>query len=354
MLNSLIPIAAAFRRAANKHYDNAGLQFVDVPEMVGITGACENVDTLFRIGNRNGLPLFFSQTGQLTLEQALQFVPGVYTTMISGRDEECEDDRHLRQFMLTEEEFTWPMVTGNTTTPYDEEKMYEALLQHIESAAKAMIRGVLTDCGEHIANNWNRDVNAMKDSMNLPFHRISYDDAVTLVQQNGMPEVGWGDDLTSGHEAKVVEVLNAGQFPRPVLIMKYPKDIKFFNMKVSEADPRVVLSADCVFPFSGEGTGSAVREHDGNKLEQRLLGSTMYRLHTERGGTLADFGWYLDMVKSGRTQPHAGYGIGNERVIQYILGQKDIRNCSVLSQLSAKTGDWELAKAQHAFNVASV
>ncbi len=352
-LTQLIPVAAAMRRAAQQHYDAMQLQYVDVPQIVGITGACENVDTLFRIGNRGSMPLFFCQTGQLTLEQALQYVPGVYTIMQSGRDEEIEDARHLRQFVLTEEEFTWPMAEGSDSgkAPYDEEKMYEALLQHIEASVKAMVGGVVNECGAHIKETFGRDVEALRSSMEKPFHRISYDDAVMLVQKNGMPDVRWGDDLSSQHEAIVVDVLNKGEFARPVFIMKYPKDIKFFNMKVSETDPRIVLSADLVFPYAGEGTGSAVREHNGERLEQRLLGSTMFRLHTERGGTIEDFKWYLDMVKTGNVQPHAGYGIGNERVMQYILGQKDIRDCSVLSRLAVTTGDWEPARARHAFAV---
>lgn len=71
--------------------------------------------------------------------------------------------------------------------------------------------------------------------------------------------------------------------------MKYPKEIKFFNMKVSERDSRVVLSADLILPVAGEAVGSAVREHDGKKLKERLLTSTMFHLHKERGGRYEDF-----------------------------------------------------------------
>lgn len=124
-------------------------------------------------------------------------------------------------------------------------------------------------------------------------------------------------------------------------LCQYPEAIKFFNMKVSEKDPRVVLSADLIFPFAGEGVGSAVREHDGTKLTERLKGSTMFRLHKERGGTLDDFKWYLDLVSSATTKPHAGYGIGNERLLQYVLGQKDIRTCSVFSLMAEQTLDWK-------------
>ncbi len=341
-LKNLIKINAAFADAARSHYATIGLTYVEVPLIVGITGACENVDTLFRVGSRLGVPLFFSQTGQLSLEQALQYFPGVYTVIHSGRDEETEDDRHLRQFRLTEEEFDWTLA-GMQGEAYDEEKMYEALLAHIEGATKAIAATILKQHGGMIDQAYGQRSQAVLESLALPYLRISYEDALALLAKNGFPDLRWGDDLKTEHEARVVKLLNGDSFPRPVFIMRYPKDIKFFNMKVSQKDERVVLSTDLVFPCAGEGVGAAVREHDGDRLTQRLVGSTMFRLHRERGGTLEDFDWYLNLVQSGNTRPHAGYGIGNERLIQYLIGQKDIRNCSVFHLMAEQTHDWEPA-----------
>ncbi|HSD12097.1 MAG TPA: hypothetical protein VLC10_00930, partial [Patescibacteria group bacterium] len=84
-LKNLLPIASSVIDAAHRHYASNGLMHVPVPQIVGITGACENVDTLFKVKSRVPVSLFFCQTGQLTLEQALQFHPGVYTVMQSGR-----------------------------------------------------------------------------------------------------------------------------------------------------------------------------------------------------------------------------------------------------------------------------
>src|SRR3989344_2628104 len=126
------------------HFKKIGLQYADVPAIVGITGACENVDTLFKVGNRLNLPLFFTQTGQLALEQVLQNSHGAYTIIHSGRDEEIEDERHLRQFRLTEEEFDCSLA-GMTRETYNEERMFEALLTHIEKATKAMVKNVLLE-----------------------------------------------------------------------------------------------------------------------------------------------------------------------------------------------------------------
>ncbi len=351
-LANLVGIASSVFYGTIAHYKKAGLQYADVPEIVGITGACENVDTLFKVGNNLNLPLFFTQTGQLALEQALQSNHGVYTIIHSGRDEELEDERHLRQFRLTEEEFDCSFGKM-TRDSYDEEKMYELLLTHIESATKAMIRSVAQENKKALTGFYKRDVGTLLEIIARPYLRILYSDAVELLRQHGYPALEFGDDLEADHEQKIIELMNAKTkgYGRsvtdwsPVFIMRYPKEIKFFNMKVSEKDPRVVLSADCIFPYSGESVGAAVREHDGVKLLVRLLTSTMYKLHEQRGGTYNDFRWYTEgMILSKKTLPHAGYGIGNERIIQFILGRSDIRECSLFSLLNTQTGDWDISK----------
>ena len=344
---NLIKLSSSLHFGAMNHYKNMGFQYMDVPAIVGITGSCENVDTLFKVKSRVDAPLYFTQTGQLALEQALQYSSGVYTIIHSGRDEEIEDERHLRQFRLIEEEFD-STTLNMTRDTYNEEVMYEELLRHIEEATKSMISGVLNDNEEILNNFYQRSTINLKNILSRPYLRIAYEEAVELLKENGYPDLKFGDDLEAIHEAKIVELVNKAhnygthlaEFS-PVLIMRYPKEIKFFNMKVSEVDPRVVLSADCVFPYSGEAVGSAVREHDGIKLLVRLLTSNMFRILQNNGGRYEDFKWYVeDMIIAQKTQPHAGYGIGSERVLQFILGSSDIRQCSVMSLLASQTRDW--------------
>jgi len=336
----LARINESLNRGVLDHYRRLGLTYVDVPAIVGITGACENIDTLFKIGNRLGLPLFFTQTGQLALEQSLQSFKGCCTIIYSGRDEEEEDERHLRQFRLTEEEADCSFA-GMTRENYDEDKMYEMLLSHIQLAVQSIIKQVLQDYGEVLRKVYHRDISRLKHAASNDFLRISYEDAITLLNNNKYKKVRFGDDLKAEHEALIVKLLNKKGTELPVFIMKYPKEIKFFNMKVSTTDKRVCLSSDLIFPYSGEGTGAAVREHDFEKLKKRLLTSTMYDLHLKRGGKYEDFQWYLDIVKSKISAPHAGYGLGNERVLQYIFAESDIRNVSLFSLLSRQTGDWD-------------
>lgn len=340
---NLVKINASLNVGARENYQKSGLTYVDVPEIVGITGACENVDTLFKVGNRWDIPLFFTQTGQLSLEQALQSFPGAFTVIHSGRDEELEDERHLRQFRLTEEEFDCTLA-GMTRKDYDEEKMFVNLLLHIQRAVQGMIRVVLQDNKTILKKAYGRNISKLEQAAKVNFLRINYEDAVKLLNNHGFNQLKFGDDLKADHEQMVVRLMNENGGELPVFIMHYPKEIKFFNMKVSRQDPRVVLSADLIMPYSGEATGSAVREHDFDKLNNRLLSSTMYKLHLQRGGTYADFGWYLKIIKSQTTNPHAGYGIGNERVLQYIFGEKDIRNVSLFSLLNKQSQDWHVKR----------
>lgn len=337
---NLVKINEGLNTGVAENYKKRGIIYVDVPEIVGITGACENVDTLFKIGNNSDLPLFFTQTGQLSLEQALQSFSGVWTVIYSGRDEEVEDERHLRQFRLTEEEFDSTTI-GMTRKNYDEDKMYEELLVNIQKTAQSMIKGVV-DANEKILKTvYKRDTAKLKYAYSNDFLRINYEDCIKILRKNGFPNVSFGDDLKSEHEAKIVKLLNKNKTELPVFIMKYPKEIKFFNMKVWTKDPRVCLSADLIFPYAGEGTGASVREHDFEKLRDRLMTSTMYRLHLKRGGKYEDFKWYLDIMEKKATNPHAGYGMGNDRVLQYIFGEKDIRNIALFSLFNSQTGDWD-------------
>ena len=241
-----------------------------------------------------------------------------------------------------------------TRENYDEEKMFIALLFHIQSAIKAMIREVLKNNEKILVRVYQRDVDKLYKSLEKDFYQVSYKEAVKIINKIGKKNVTFGDDLKADDEALIVRHLNKNNEEIPVFITRYPKEIKFFNMKVSSRNPGLVLSADLIFPYGGEGTGSAVREHDFEKLNERLITSTMFKLHLKRGGKYEDFSWYLNIIKNNLTFPHAGYGIGNERVLQYIFGEKDIRHVSLFSLMNWQTGDWDVSRygGQSILNVA--
>src|SRR3989339_244640 len=205
---NLVGINSSVFYGTINHFKKIGLQYAEVPAIVGIIGACENVDTLFKVGNRLSLPLFFTQTGQLALEQVLQSSHGAYAIIHSGRDEEIEDKRHLRQFRLTEEEFDCTLA-GMTRETYDEEKMFIALLSHIEKATKAMISAVMTDHQKVLSSKYKRDPGVLREIVAPTYLRIAYEKAINLLQQAGYSDLDFGSDLEAEHEAKIVELINS-------------------------------------------------------------------------------------------------------------------------------------------------
>jgi len=141
-----------------------------------------------------------TQTGQLSLEQSLQSFHGVFTVIHSGRDEEVEDERHLRQFRLTEEEFDCSLANMNREN-YDQDKMFEALLEHIQSSIQAMIKNVLKENGTLLKNEYGRNTEALLEASTKDFLRIEYEEAIKLLNKNGYPNILFGDDLKAEHES---------------------------------------------------------------------------------------------------------------------------------------------------------
>jgi len=274
--------------------------WVEVPTLTKITGACENVNTLYAV-DHFGVEAYLAQTGQLYLEAKIPSHKKVWTVITSSRAEEEVDGRHLNQFTLIE---------------FEHAGGFESLLSHIENLIKSMIKKAL--------KNNEEDFHFLKvdvDRLSLylkKFNRITYTEAIEILG----PEFGtkWGDDLKSKQELFLVDALGG----RPLFITHYPKEIKFFNMRVNDEDERIVNSADLIMPFSGESVGSAERENNYERLVKRLLDSPMYRILKERGKSIDDFADYLNLVKKNPIL-HSGCGIGFNRVSQSVLQSKDIR-----------------------------
>ena len=153
-----------------------------------------------------------------------------------------------------------------------------------------------------------------------PFQRLPYDEAVKKLSS-----IKWGDDLKSAHEKMLVEMLGN----QPLFITHFPKKIKFFNMRENDFRAEIVNSADFILPGSGEAVGAAEREYRHDKLREKLENSMMMQQLKTRGGSIEDFAWYLDCVKSNGIKLHSGCGIGLNRVTQFVLGADDIRKSTV-------------------------
>ncbi|MBC7460325.1 MAG: hypothetical protein H7287_03085 [Thermoleophilia bacterium] len=299
---ALVRIWDAMFRGARRHVEDKGFVGVhNMPEIVGVTGACENVDTLFKV-DFFGRPAFLAQSDQLYLELLTPVLGKVYAEIQSFRMEPDADDRHLCQFSLFEIEHL-----GNL----------DELIGNISGIVQAATNEVVRSCGAELAL-FGRDLSELTD---MAFARITYDDAVDLLADE-FPSLAWGDDLTQVHEAAIVAHIG------PCFVTHYPKDIKFFNMQENADDERIVNSTDLLLPYAGESAGAAEREHEYERIVERLKTSSMYARLIENGARPEDFDWYLDAHKGKEIPLHSGAGIGMARLAQFIVGADDIRDAT--------------------------
>ncbi len=267
-----------------------------VPHITRATGACENIDTLFAVdyfGERG----YLSQTAQLYLESLIPWMNKVWCISPSFRAEPRVDNRHLTEFTLIELEFAGT---------------FDELLEHVEGVVISMITSVL----KKMTSRW-LDRNRL-GHIAAPFTRIKYTKAI---QELGRE---FGHDITREEEQMLVE--KNGNMP--LFITHYPKSMKFFNMIENEENPELVNSADLILPFGGEAVGAASREYRADRLLKRLEDSQMFQRLVTKGGSIKEFDWYIDVYRKYSAAPHAGCGIGLNRVTQFVFGVDDIRMCT--------------------------
>jgi len=301
-LEIIARVEAALLKGAREYFIKEGFIEVNAPHITKATGACENINTLFVLdyfGNQG----YLSQTQQLYLEAMIPRLKKVWCIGPSFRAEPESDNRHLTEFPLLEIEFE-----GN----------FEELLKHIENTICNMVKEVLKE--EKLLKEIGVDTERLK-KVKAPFKKITYAEAVKKLSSEG---IKWGDDLRSKHEKTLTEIYGN----QPLFITHFPKKIKFFNMRENDYRPEIVNSTDLILLESGEAVGAAEREHRHDKLKERLENSMMMQQLKAHGGSIEDFGWYLDCVKQ-NGKVHSGCGIGLNRVTQFVLGADDIRKCTV-------------------------
>lgn len=302
---AVIKVWDAMMRGARKYCELEGFVTVhNMPHIVGVTGACENTDTLFTLDWYDGQKMFLPQSNQLYIEMLTQAIEGgrVCGEIQSFRKEMKADGRRLAQFTLFEIEHLGGL---------------DELLGHLAGIVRSAANEVAAKCAKELELFGRK----AEDLVDLTFKRMTYGDAVTLLQGDKFPELQWGDDLVAEHEGRLTELEG------PIFITHYPEEIKFFNMRNNDDDPRVVNSSDLLLPLAGESAGSAEREFDGAKLREKLEKSSMLEGLIRQGMKLEDFEWYLSFHEEHGVKLHSGAGVGMARVAQFILGQTDIRDC---------------------------
>ncbi|QQO08316.1 asparagine--tRNA ligase [Breznakiella homolactica] len=306
--------------AIHEFFQQNGFQYVHTPIITASdaegAGAMFQVTTLDLDGiAKSGKPVDYSKdffgkqsfltvSGQLEGETYATALSRIYTFGPTFRAENSNTTRHLAEFWMIEPEFAFAELEDN--------------MELAENFLKFLFRKALDECAEDLTFFDNQIqkgiIETLTSVVNSKFTHITYTDAVAELEKHAGEfefKPYWGCDLQSEHEKFLTEKAAAG----PVIVTDYPKEIKAFYMKQND-DGKTVRAMDVLVPRLGEIIGGSERESSLEKLEKRI---------TEMGMNPEDYWWYLDLRRYG-TVPHAGFGLGFERLILYITGMANIRD----------------------------
>ena len=319
--NAVFRIRSLVAFAIHSFFQERGFVYVHTPIITG--SDCEGAGEMFQVTtlDLNNLPKkddgsinygedFFGKatnltvSGQLAVENYCAAFRNVYTFGPTFRAENSYTQRHASEFWMIEPEIAFADI-------HDDMKLAEDMVKYI-------IRFVLEKAPEEmeffnsfVDKTLLERLNFIKDS---EFGKITYTEAIELLKKSGKQfeyPVDWGCDLQTEHERYLTEEL----IKKPVFVIDYPKEIKAFYMRMNE-DNKTVAAMDLLVPGVGEIIGGSQREERYDRLLQRIQ---------ELGLKKEDYWWYLDLRRFG-SNPHAGYGLGFERMIMYITGMQNIRD----------------------------
>jgi asparaginyl-tRNA synthetase len=279
-------------KAIRDFFDGNGFTLFDAPIIT--PAACEGTSTLFETEYFDLGKAYLSQSGQLYAEAGAMALGKVYTFGPTFRAEKSKTRRHLTEFWMVEPEVAFANLN-------DDMDLAEEFLEYV-------VQSVLQDRAEEL-KILERDTRFL-ENVRRPLPRISYDEAVEMLNSKGNP-FEWGNDFGAPDETLI-----SSQFDRPVMVHRYPAAVKAFYMKRDPENPKVALAVDVLAPEGyGEIIGGSQREDSHDVLLARIR---------EHSLPEEAFQWYLDLRKFG-TVPHAGFGMGLERTVTWICGIEHIR-----------------------------
>jgi len=290
--NSILRIRHEVIRAIRDYLDNDGFVLVDTP--IFTPAACEGTTTLFECNYFDEEKAYLTQSGQLYNEATSAALGKTYCFGPTFRAEKSKTRRHLTEFWMVEPEMSYASL--------------DDVMNLTEKFVAYIVNRVLDNRASDLAT-LGRDLSKLQ-SVVAPFPRISYDEAVAILKRKGS-NIEWGGDFGNADETLLGE-----EFDRPVIIHRYPAAIKAFYMSPDPTRPELALGADVIAPEGyGEIIGGGQRIHDYDLLVSRIK---------EHGLPPESFAWYLDLRKYGSV-PHAGFGMGIERVVSWICGLEHLR-----------------------------
>ena len=289
--HAILKIRHQVIKSCRDFLDNNGFTLVDTP--IFTANACEGTSNLFNVDyfDRSA---YLTQSGQLYSEASAASFGKVYCFGPTFRAEKSKTRRHLTEFWMVEPEMAY----------YDLDDNMDLAEQFVES----IVQSCLNNCKNEL-DTLERDTSSL-EKVKAPFPRITYDEAVKILSDNGA-DFSYGNDFGGTDETIISE-----QYDRPIMVHRWPVDVKAFYMKRDNKNEKLALGVDMLAPEGyGEIIGGGQREDDLEILEKRI---------EEHGLDNKDFKWYLDLRKYGSV-PHSGFGLGIERTVAWITGIKHIR-----------------------------
>jgi len=305
----------AISHAVHEYFNSNGFFWVNTPIIT--SSDCEGAGELFKVStldtlNREsatnpeddffGTSTFLTVSGQLNVESYACALSKVYTFGPTFRAENSNTSRHLAEFWMIEPEIAFADLLANA--------------ELAENFLKAVVSKIMANCEKDIEFfNERVDPNLIEKLQALvekKFTLMSYSDAIEVLHKSGSEfefPVSWGNDLQSEHERFLTENITSG----PVVVTDYPKDIKAFYMRLND-DEKTVAAMDVLVPGVGELIGGSQREERLEVLDSRMDEHLREELW-----------WYRELRKYG-TVPHAGFGLGFERLVLYLTGMENVRD----------------------------
>tara|TARA_A100001015_G_scaffold30580_1_gene34032 strand:- start:1130 stop:2434 length:1305 start_codon:yes stop_codon:yes gene_type:complete len=289
---SILKIRSHLIKLIRNFFDNNGFLNIDTP--IFTSNSCEGTTTLFET-NYFDKKAYLTQSGQLYNEANMMAFNKVYSFGPTFRAEKSKTRRHLTEFWMVEPEIAFCGLNEN--------------MDWAEKLIKYVLNNIILECNYEF-ELLNKDVNKLKSFVNKTFPRITYSDAVEIINKNN-GNMNWGNDFGANDET-----ILSNNFNSPVFVHRFPASIKAFYMKLDNKDPKLALGMDLIAPEGyGEIIGGGERETDYNKLVKKI---------NEHNLSKNDFKWYLDLRKFGSIQ-HAGFGLGVERFLCWICGIQHVR-----------------------------
>ncbi|MCP5477934.1 MAG: asparagine--tRNA ligase [Rhodanobacteraceae bacterium] len=321
LFGAVTRIRHCLAQAVHRFFHEQGFYWINTPIIT--TSDAEGAGQMFRVSTLDmanlprddkgvvdfsrdffGKETFLTVSGQLNVEAFCLALSKVYTFGPTFRAENSNTSRHLAEFWMIEPEIAFADLN-------DDANLAEAFLKYLFQA----VLDERMDDMAFIAERVQKDaITRLETFIKAPFERIDYGDAIDLLQKSGKKfdfPVEWGLDLQTEHERWLTEE----HVGRPVVVMNYPEHIKAFYMRLND-DGKTVAAMDVLAPGIGEIIGGSQREERLDVLDKRMA---QFGLDPEH------YGWYRDFRRYG-TVPHAGFGLGFERLVVYVCGLANIRD----------------------------